>query len=143
MRIVTSLVVAVALVMTVGSARADCTSAPECLARLGLGRIDPKVAAVTGGVAASLIAAGAAVSAARQEQMKPPPPGVVVLIDPEGKKTTELQLIPTPPPALVSQSERRTLPNPAVRFNDTLTNVGLAIGGAAVLTGIILGAVKH
>jgi hypothetical protein len=127
------------------AAMAQCHSGPECLLRLGVGQLDPKIAAIVGGAAAVAIAAGATAAAAREANRKEMPDGVVEELDEQGRRRLVLTLIPTPIPVTPGGpgggDETRQVPW-QLRLNDTATNVALVVGGAAILTSIIVGILK-
>jgi hypothetical protein len=128
-----------------GRAAAQCANGPECIQRwVGPIRVDPIMALVTGVVAAPIIVAGGFVTAAKMAGAdKEIPAGVVPPAGPKQRAT--LTLIPTepaPPTGRVQSPDERAAHEQAVRVNDAITNVALAVGGAAVITGIVYGIVK-
>lgn len=132
------------------SAAPNCSSLPECLARAGLGGrlLDEHSYAVLGALASPVVVLGAFVTAAVHAHEVKPPVGVVVTPDEHRRPRASLALVPStfePAPPLDAKQ-----PKPhndgAFKFNDKATNVALAVGGAAVLGGIIAGIVggaKH
>jgi hypothetical protein len=125
----------------------QCTSGPECLQRW-IGPIKPNatMALVTGVLAAPVLLAGGLVTTAKlSSEEKAPPSGVTTPPPDQPNGRPELQLIPNqsaPPAARAETPKERARREQMLRFNDTLTNVGIAVGGAAVLSGIIAGIVK-
>ena len=114
----------------------QCRSVPECLAFAGLttGKVDSLFALVTAAVAAPVILTGAVITAAgqvRAEQQRREPINLALIPVPE----------PQPPPAEPTSQELRNREKQrrVVQVNDALTNVGIAVGGAAVLGSIIYG----
>ena len=131
-------------------ARADCHSVPECLLNLGVGRLDPKLAAIAGAAAFSGLAIAGAAVRAHHMYDREMPDGVVVVSDDKGKQHLELTLIPLPAPVPLTLPDsfedhrERAHTDGILRFNDTATNIALAAGGAAILGTIIAGfAKKH
>jgi hypothetical protein len=125
----------------------QCKSVPECLASVGMGHLDAKTAAILGAAASPVVIAGAFMTAAvEQSRAKEGPRGVVVTDGDDGRPRVQLKLIPSaddtsygaPAPA----DSKRQPPSGAFKFNDTATNVALAVGGAAVVTSVIMGIVQ-
>jgi hypothetical protein len=120
-----------------GTARADCTSVPQCLSRFthqSAGTI-AKIGAV---MAPIVLGVGAALTLARQtSQPREAPAGVSVT--PEGRLT--LDLVPVPQDRYYNAHPPVEKPrhDGVFRFNDTATNVALAVGGVAVIGSIIAG----
>jgi hypothetical protein len=103
------------------------------------------VALATGALAGPVILAGAAITAiegASAPRELPPDS------HPSRHKPPELSLVPTIPaqPAplepTAKQRQERAKAEQQMRLNDTITNVGLAVGAAGVLTSIIVGIAK-
>jgi hypothetical protein len=122
----------------------QCRSIPECLSMLGPGHVDWRVAAVAGAIATPVVVAGAVVTAAAMREQPAEPRGVVR--DPNQPRPT-LSLVPPADPKFPHNPPPRpqeTPPPPpaAFRFNDVAANVAIAVGGAAILAGIIAGIVK-
>jgi hypothetical protein len=135
---------AIALLGTGTAARADCGSAPECLARLGIPRIDPVVAAVAGAVAAPIILFGGAATMLKFAAERPAPTGVVRKPDETGRRRPQLELIPTPKRVGTDPAPYDgTRPmDPALRFNDAATTALIAVGGVAMAASIVAGIAK-
>jgi hypothetical protein len=137
---------AVMLALAPASVRAapSCGSAPECIARLGLPHLNWEAAAVLGAIAAPAVLATAVLTAAGENaKEKALPEGVVVTTDENGEPRASLELVPTTRDRYYNENPPEPQkPSGAFRFNDTATNVALAVGGAALLTGIIVGIVK-
>jgi hypothetical protein len=109
-----------------------------------LSRADWKetVALATGVLAAPVILAGAAVTGIKTATApRELPPDSAA---PKKHQPPELSLvpvIPAQPPAKPYVRDRKH--DEMVQLNDTMTNAALAVGGAALLTGIIVGIAKH
>ena len=128
-------------------AGADCWS-PQCVMsqRLGLGRLDPHIAEIVGASAAAMIAMAATMAELRRQgEEKPLPDGVVEVADDSGKMHKALQLIPTPMgmPETPDGYETLARPDGAFRFNEHAANVAIAIGGAAILTSVVMGLLSN
>jgi hypothetical protein len=133
------------------AAHAECQSAPECL-QIWLGpiRANTTFALVTGALAAPVILAGGIATAVQMANAEPTPPAGVLPIAPVNgtappkKARPKLALIPTDPPpsGRPLTPQERAAHDRAVQINDAITNVGIAIGGAAVVGGIIYGIIK-
>jgi hypothetical protein len=129
----------VALAPVAAHAR-ECQGAAECVANLALGQLDSRMATVSGVAAGAVIAAGALVTATHPSP-KADPEGVVRATDPDGKAKVSLELLPArtqaadPAPSATS-AERKRSAN-ALRLNEAITNVGLAVTGAAVLGAMV------
>jgi hypothetical protein len=138
------LIVGLLLVAAPSAASAQCRSAPECLARLGLGRVDPVVAAITGAVAAPLVLGLGAATALRYYESPPAPPAGVV-VEPLAPSRPRLALIPSPQPHFRHNPPEHALPPEpgVVRFNDAAATAVAVAGGAAILTSVIVGIAKH
>jgi hypothetical protein len=134
----TALILTASLLAAPVGARAECHSAPECLAQLRLPRIGWQAAAVMGAVAAPVVLLGAVVSAASGQREKPAPVGVVTRTE-GGRPKASLALVPPMPDPYAHAASGNTRPSGAFKFNDVGTNVALAVGGAAILTSIIAG----
>src|SRR4051812_133836 len=132
--------IALMLLLLAPSARAQCTSIPQCLSQVKWPHTDAVTLAKIGAVLApAVIGIGAFVTAAaEQARPKEAPPGVVVVPDEDGRPRLALQLVPAPRDKYYHPNPPRERPRPsgAFQFNDTATNVALAVGGAAVIAGI-------
>jgi hypothetical protein len=107
-------------------------------------------AAVLAAIAAPVLVAGAAVTVAhelhkRTDERQPDgdDPGAT----PQQRTPPNLTLVPTPAPdpyrtAAGTPERRRATPNRAFQFNETATNVGLAVGGAMVVGAMVATIVK-
>jgi hypothetical protein len=125
-------------------AQQDCTSAPGCIQRwVGPVKIPTEAVLAAGVIAAPIILAGGFVTAVKTASAERGEPAGVKR---EPRKPPELALIPTtpppPPPGHVPTPEERAKQEQLVRVNDALTNAAIAVGGAAVIGGIIYGIVK-
>jgi len=125
----------------------SCTSGPECIQRwVGPIPVNTTAALVTGVIAAPIILAGGAVTAVKMtSEEKPEPAGVIAPSPSKKKRRAELALIPTepaPPPGRPLTPAERAAHERAVRVNDAMTTAAIAVGGAAVLTGIVYGIAK-
>ena len=103
------------------------------------------VALATGALAGPVILAGAAITAIQGASApRELPPDA----HPSRHQPPELSLIPTipsqpaPPEPTAKQRQERAKAEQQMRLNDTITNVGLAVGAAGVLTSIIAGIAK-
>jgi hypothetical protein len=103
------------------------------------------VALATGALAGPVILAGAAITAiegASAPRELPPDSR------PSHHQPPELSLVPTIPAQpeplapTAKQRQERAKAEQQMRLNDTITNVGLAVGAAGVLTSIIVGIAK-
>jgi hypothetical protein len=137
---------ALMLLLVAPAARAECTSIPQCLSQLKIPHADALTMAKIGAVMApAVIGIGAFVTAAiEQARPKAAPEGVVVVEDENGQPRAALELVPAARDKYYNPNPPHELPKPsgAFRFNDTATNVALAVGGAAVIAGIIAGIAK-
>lgn len=126
-------------------AQQDCTSAPGCIQRwVGPVKIPTEAVLAAGVIAAPIILAGGFVTAVKTATAERGEPAGVKR-DPEQKKKPQLALIPTdpaPPTGHVLTPEERAKQEELVRINDAITNAAIAVGGAAVIGGIIYGIVK-
>jgi hypothetical protein len=149
MKLAVAAALSTALVLGSGAvARADCGSVPGCLLHLGVGRLDPKLNAIVGATAAAVIAGGLELANAQLRVEPPLPVGVLVSTDENGREHLELELIPVPPPlqlvptSLPVRDETVRVYDGRLRMSDTVANVALAVGGAALLTSIIVGMIR-
>jgi hypothetical protein len=137
---------ALMLLLVAPAARAECTSIPQCLSQLRIPHTDAVTLAKIGAVMApAVIGIGAFITAAAEKaRPKQEPEGVVVVPDENGQPRAALELVPATHDKYYNPNPPHELPKPsgAFRFNDTATNVALAVGGAAVIGGIIAGIVK-
>ena len=137
---------ALMLLLAAPAARAECTSISQCLSQLQFPHPDAVTLAKIGAVMApAVIGVGAFVTAALEKaRPKEAPEGVVIVEDEEGQPRAALELVPQTRDKYYDPNPHTERPKPsgAFRFNDTATNVALAVGGAAVIAGIIAGIVK-
>jgi hypothetical protein len=140
-----SLCIAVGLPVHAGAQQ--CTNGPECIQRwIRPIPPNPTEALVTAVLAAPVLLAGGVVTVAKlSSEEKAPPAGVKAPPPDQPQRRPELVLIPNqsaPPASRTVSPEERAKQEQLVRINDAITNVGIALGGAAVLAGIITGIVK-
>jgi hypothetical protein len=124
-----------------GARARECHTAAECVANLAMGQLDTRMATVTGVAAAAVIAAGAVATAARSVD-KAAPEGVMTTADATQKPKSTLELLPSrasadPAPSATPAERKRSAD--ALRLNEAITNVGLAVTGVAVLGAIVGG----
>jgi hypothetical protein len=127
----------------------SCGTPTECMLSGGLPRIPWQAAAALGALAAPIIVAGgvgsAIMYATRPKQL---PPGVELVDDGEGGLKPQLALIPAPvdkyydPNPHLPHRDRRGPPEWQRQMNDIGTTAAIALGGMALLGGIIAGIAK-
>jgi hypothetical protein len=137
---------ALILLLAAPAARAECTSIPQCLSQLKIPHADAVTLAKIGAVMAPAVLGVGAFFTAAMEKARPKeaPEGVVIVEDEAGQPRAALELVPAARDKYYNPNppQERPKPSGAFRFNDTATNVALAVGGAAVITGIIAGIAK-
>jgi hypothetical protein len=134
------------VLLVAATARAECRSVPACMFNLGVGRLDPKLAAIAGAGAFTALAATALALHMQNLYEKEAPAGVFTFTDEAGRQRLALALVPVPPPVpLATPLDDGALRRAgALRLSDTLTTVGLAAGGAALVASMIAGILaKH
>jgi hypothetical protein len=154
MRIALALTLTFAVVSSPAVARADdlsgCFLGPTDVSRC---TISGAPAAILAGIGATVLVAGAASTIAgelqkrHEEQLPAGDDPATSASTPQKGARPSLALLPTLPDpyreaAGTPERRRHSARNPAVDFNETATNVGLAVGGAMVLGAAIATIVK-
>jgi len=151
MRTAIALGLSLALLAAPATARADwsgCVVGPTDLNRC---TVSGAPAAVLAALAVPVLVAGAAATVAhemrqRADERLPDGDGASGQAPLPKRTLPNLALVPEPPPdpyrVPAGQSERPPAPSGAVRFNETATNVGMAVGGAMVLGAMIAAIVQ-
>ena len=121
-----------------------CTLGPNNLNRCA---VSGAPAAILAAIAAPVLVAGAAATVAHElhrRTVERQPTGAATPAATKPQRTPKLALVPPPVDRYRAAADdgRRAAPDGAVRFNETATDVGMAVGGAMVLGAIIANVAK-